>query len=104
MRIPRVRFTIARMMVAVAVIALLLGAVAILRRRANLQGLADYHAETARQIRSLHVWTFRPDGPPVDISFEDPRLADYHEDMAGKYKRAACYPWLPVAPDPPKPK
>ena len=30
-------------------------------------------------------------------------LATYHAKMHDKYERAAAYPWLSVAPDPPKP-
>jgi hypothetical protein len=104
MRVPRVRFTIARTMVVVAVIAVLLGAVAMLRRRAYLRKLADYHAEAARHIRFDHGSIIRPDGAYVHIAVAPPRLADYHEDLAGKYERAARYPWLPVEPDPPEPK
>jgi hypothetical protein len=32
------------------------------------------------------------------------RLAAYHNDMRGKYRRAASRPWLLVAPDPPVPE
>ena len=31
-------------------------------------------------------------------------LATYHAKMQHKYERAAAYPWLSVAPDPPKPE
>ena len=31
-------------------------------------------------------------------------LATYHAKMHAKYERAAAYPWLSVAPDPPKPE
>jgi hypothetical protein len=30
--------------------------------------------------------------------------ASYHEELKTKYQHAARYPWLPVAPDPPKPR
>jgi hypothetical protein len=91
------------MMVLVAVIALLLGAAAIQRRRAHLQRLADHHAEMARQLRSSHGSIIRPGGVYVHVPLTHPRLADYHEDLARKYERAARYPWLPVEPDPPEP-
>jgi hypothetical protein len=32
------------------------------------------------------------------------REAKYDHQLASKYERAARYPWLPVAPDPPEPK
>jgi hypothetical protein len=31
-------------------------------------------------------------------------LRSYYRDMIEKYERAARYPWLPVAPDPPEPE
>jgi hypothetical protein len=92
------------MMVVVAVVPLLLGVVAILRRRTHFQRLADYHADAARQLRSSHGSAIRPSGAYVHIPLTPPSLADYHEDLAGKYQRAAGYPWLPVEPDPPEPK
>ncbi len=104
MRLPRVQFAIGWMMVAVAIIALLLGSVAIPRRRAFLQGLADYHAERARITRNSHGSIIRPDGVYVHVPLAPPRLADYREAMAAKYERAARSPWLPVDPDPPVPK
>jgi len=42
-------------------------------------------------------------GLPVDL--DKVRLrALYFQRMRRKYERAAKYPWLPVAPDPPEPK
>jgi hypothetical protein len=104
MRLPRTRFTIRRMMVVVAVFALLLGAVAIVRRQAHLQRLADYHAKMAWQLQSSHGTVIRPNGAFVHVPLTPQRLADYHEDLARKYERAARYPWLPVEPDPPEPE
>jgi hypothetical protein len=92
------------MMVVVAVVALLLGVVAILRRRTHFQRLADYHAEAARQLRSSHGSAIHPGGAYVHIPLTPPSLADYHENLAAKYERAARYPWLPIAPDPPEPE
>jgi hypothetical protein len=31
-------------------------------------------------------------------------LSNYHAKMHDRYERAAAYPWLSVAPDPPKPE
>lgn len=103
MRLPHVQFKIGWMMVAVAIIALLLGSFAILRRRARLQGLADYHAEAAYMIRNSHGSIIRPNGAYVHVPAAPPGFADYHEAMAAKYS-AALYPWLSVDPDPPLPK
>ncbi len=153
MRVPHVRFTVRRMMVAVALLALLLwgGLVEIPR----LRGLArDYRARAARhaatQKRFLKFFRDRdlcrvywsalavdrqaeaeaalcpevPDGPADavetwaelatqardqaawharSIAQEGPK-SEYFARMRWKYERAARYPWLPVAPDPPEPR
>jgi heme exporter protein D len=105
MRLLHVRFTVRRMMVAVAVVALLLMAVSTLQRRAHLQGLADYHAERARQIRSSSAPIQTPDGDYSQPRSEAAlRRAGYHHALAEKYDFAARYHWLPVAPDPPEPE
>jgi len=31
------------------------------------------------------------------------RKQQYHAAMARKYRRVACFPWLPIEPDPPEP-
>jgi hypothetical protein len=33
-----------------------------------------------------------------------PQRAEYHSSLRRKYERAACYPWLPIEPDPPLPR
>jgi hypothetical protein len=99
------KMTTRRWIVAVAVVALVLGIVAFVRRRAQFRALADYHAETARRIRSAHVWVTRPGGAFVHTTALAPRpVIDYHATLAVKYEHAARYPWLPVEPDPPPPE
>jgi hypothetical protein len=81
MKLPRVRFTVRRMMVAVAVLALAVGWWKQgERRRARFRALAIVHL----------------------IEANEP--TDYHGRTAVKYMWATRYPWLPVAPDPPEPK
>jgi hypothetical protein len=41
----------------------------------------------------------KPSGMPE----KDWRLFEWHQSMAGKYERAARYPWLPAEPDSPGP-
>jgi hypothetical protein len=45
----------------------------------------------------------RPKMPDGRASNRMRELTSWHLKMGRKYRRAACYPWLPVAPDPPKP-
>jgi hypothetical protein len=90
---PRFRFTVRRMMVAVAVVAVLLAmAVTLSHRRSRFESLRDYHAS-----RAPYVWL-----GPMGTLWE--RQGEWHWAMKRKYERAARYPWLPVAPDPPEPK
>lgn len=100
---PRPRFTVRRLMLAVAVAAVVLTTVQWWRRRASYAERAEYHR---RWSESKH--SFTPDG----MSEEQMRRAfaemaaenRFHRDLARKYEHAARYPWLPVAPDPPLPE
>ena len=95
MRLPRVRFTVRRMMVAVAVVAVPLGAITELkRRRDRFQWLGSYHAgKTGMQY--INSFSPRP-------RFSTPR-GYWHYELSRKYMIAAERPWLPVDPDPPDP-
>jgi hypothetical protein len=104
---PLPRMTIRRWMVAVAVVALAPGAVAMSRRSFHLRLLAILHDIEATQIRISRGWATGPDGVSRLIPLDDPklvRLAEYHEALSRKYERAANFPWLPVEPDPPEPR
>jgi hypothetical protein len=90
MRLPRVRFTVRRLMVAVAVVGF---ALASLTLSANYSRRADYFASLQPE------WVSWQSG---SHSFR--AKWDYWVEMEHKYRRAARYPWLPVAPDPPEPE
>jgi hypothetical protein len=94
MRLPRPRFTVRRLMVAVAVVGLMFGFGAWLARRsAEFQKKSDSYLGTVRVMYSIGRWK--------------PRGFDRNSwawGMAQKYHDAARHPWLPVAPDPPEPK
>jgi len=116
LKIPRVRFTVRRMMVAVAVVALAFGIVRLWAARQHYLEKAANHAGfralIMRSSQDIAYWESRwtdqrvglparypwPGAPPLVRS-----MAEYHDAMRRKYERAARYPWLPVAPDPPKP-
>jgi hypothetical protein len=87
----RPRFTVRRLMVAVAIVGMGLGFCGWMSRRAEaFQARATSHASLA----------FRASvADRVDI-----RLMEHHRDLAFKYSRASRCPWLPVEPDPPEPK
>lgn len=83
MRMPR--FTIGRMMIAIAVIAVLLAAILLLdNRRRRFAVLANYHGLKAIE----------------DIKA---KRESRHQKLWDKDRYAAHHPWLPVEPDPPVP-
>ena len=106
MRLPRPRFTIRRLMVAVVLIAVFLAPAVrfrgwVDRRRHNLMIVAIQHELEEILIDSRGPFHRSGDGPPT---LRDPRPAAYHQAMAAKYKWAARHPWLPVWPDPSEPE
>ncbi len=116
LRFPRLRFTIRRLMVIVAIVSLIFSWVVTVRnsREAELRrSLAAYHArEEEMALRAAALHKLEPDF----ISFlEHGRSSEAivshllqhaanEAKLKRKYEKAARYPWLPVAPDPPKPK
>jgi hypothetical protein len=88
--------TTRRWMIAVTVVALLMGGpiegVRLLRRHRTFRRRADVH-EILEEHRRLHGRE----------QFDRTRLADYHAAITRKYRRAARCPWLPVEPDPAAP-
>ncbi len=99
MTLPRVRFTIRRLMVAVAAVSISLG---LWRLSADRSAKADYHRH--RIACSFAV----ADGGVVSRDDQgrivSPEMSRWHAEMTLKYQRAACFPWLPVLPDPPEPE
>jgi hypothetical protein len=90
MRMPRVRFTVRRMMVAAAIVARLLGAVLhVVARKRRFLAIASAHAQAVRPW--LMAGTFDEHGEKFAR----------HPMMRSMYLSAAMRPWLPVAADPP---
>ena len=92
MRLPRVRFTVRRLMVAVAVAAIALGWQ---RRWAYCREMAEHH-----HIRSYCCVK----SPDKDVNERMERRAGYHARMERKYRIAAWLFLLPIPPDPPEPE
>ncbi len=124
MRIPRLRFTVRRLMVAAAVAAIATAGW-ILHERSVWYGALAQQFETqeimGRGATLSVIGRLIPDRDPETITDEDLANAgvspDTRRGIAGgfrltagyaklkeKYRRAARYPWLPVAPDPPWPE
>jgi hypothetical protein len=92
MRMPRFRFTVRRMMVAVAIVGLASGV--LIERHRRFDRLAKEHIN--------EYWKYVPED---ELRPREPNPeADWHLIMYFNYDHAARYPWLPVAPDPPEPE
>ena len=96
MRLPRFRFTVRRMMIAVAIVGVTIGVLAV--RRSAFLRRADHYHRVSRSYIALQLPT--PPGEFPDASYW--RQIIWAGKMRAKYERAARYPWLPVAPDPPE--
>jgi hypothetical protein len=90
MRLPRVRFTVRRMMIAVAAVALLCG---MAERRQRFLEIASRHG-----VIACPTATCTP-----EQARRIARANDYSQAMYRKYRLAAWLPFLPVWPDPPVP-
>ncbi len=115
MKIPRIRFSVWRMMLAVAVLAIVFGVIRLsMVRQRYLEKAANHESFRARILSSnLEIafwearWRDQRLGKPAQYPWPAeppyvPAIAKYHDDMRIKYERAARFPWLPVAPDPPR--
>lgn len=114
---PFPRMTTRRWMIAVVLVALLLGGTITARRciilRQDYLQRAAYHDDLKGRLfnhpDSPTYWEFRwrdqraglkgaypwPDGPPFVSA-----IAEYHDRMAMKWRYAADHPWVEVEPDP----
>jgi hypothetical protein len=107
MRLPRLRFTVRRLMIAVAIVALLMGGslwiVQMRTRSASYRQRAfEFAVMTARSGSGILTkdgrWVSRYDN-------ENDWLRDaWACKLAEKYWGLSHYPWLPVEPDPPPPE
>ena len=112
-RLPRPRFTIRQMLVAVAIVGIVIGfANRMNRRSARFLKLSDYHQ---RQIISILSGPCDRDddfgGVPVAYDWKMRPVTGvhwhkdvWHERMYRKYRDASRHTWLPVWPDPPEPE
>ena len=103
MRLPRVRLTVRRLMVAVAVVALCLTAWSYWDRRDERYFEFAVKAMSHTTLAVAYE-TGRPIGSLRERARVNPRKAAYHAALARKYEYAASRPWLPVLPDPPEPE
>jgi hypothetical protein len=106
MRHPR--FTVRRLMVAVAVVGVIGGGwIEGERRRARFRELVKVY--TLQVMNYSAIMYSGPGGEHFEKYVRDRRAKNakplaYYTEMLRKYQFAARYPWLPVAPDPPEPE
>jgi hypothetical protein len=95
----RPRFTVRRLMLAVAAVGLALGLCATCRSRSE-----RFHASMmSHESRAMELLdNVQPDADAASLRRLSARIA-WHEVMWAKYEHAAGHPWLPVWPDPPEP-
>jgi hypothetical protein len=84
------RFTVRRMMIFVAV-------TAILAWTARLVHLSYYYEQRANYYAAQWHW-------PQTSTARETKWRMWARDLIPKYRHAARYPWLSVVPDPPEPK
>jgi hypothetical protein len=96
MKLPRPRFTVRRLMMAVAIVAISFAIwIGLGRRRVQFHNLANHHLALVGPITTS--------SSHPEPTFGSPK-ARYHNELYIKYERAARYPWLPVASDLPVPE
>ena len=130
MRWPRPRFTMRRMMIVVAVIAVAMGVEVMRRRHDSFRRKADFHAveekaslESIEDLRRDEQWarerlaspTMSNNETTIPMDLRDQikqrrrelvamkARTEWHARMGRKYAYAASHPWLAVAADPPAP-
>jgi hypothetical protein len=97
-RLPRLRFTVRRLMFVVAVVGVVFGLyIASEQRAAEFRQRAIHHTNEFSGCYSPEGLTTAQIGIIL-------QRREYHQAMMVKYRWAAHRPWLPVAPDPPEPK
>jgi hypothetical protein len=118
MSLPRVRFTVRRLMVAVAIVGGLIGGSVECRRRleserriGEYQRLAKHHHRAAARLRDRYrespqesVVLFIHSSEFAQTPALKLKWAEYHESLSRKYEQAASNPWAPLPPDPPEPE
>lgn len=113
MPLPRIRTTVRRLMLIVAVVALALWMFRLyhlrqryLEKAANHAGFQTYVLMSPDSIRHWEDrWTAQREGRPAKFPWPAgppivPAVTNYHDEMRLKWERAARMPWLAVEPDP----
>jgi hypothetical protein len=102
MKLPRMRFTVRRLMIAVAVVGLVYGAFTMWMRSQRFSEKAANHARIEVWYQAL-VEGLSPSLTPTEEKIRSCReIAARSRSLRQKYELAARCPWLSVEPDPPE--
>ena len=103
---PPPRFRLRTLMIAVAVVALIMGVATKRERSLRFKLLAASHAAKEANFESLlRAMVTRN---PLEERFHAtadylPQVIEYERILKKKYEHAATHPWVTVQPDPPRP-
>jgi hypothetical protein len=98
MRLPR--FTVRRILIAVAIVGVMLALMKWIERRreAFRRELVNHQY---KWISEKYKWRSTSANPDKQLP---PARCRYEEEMVKRYTYAVQYPWMPVMPDPPAPE
>ena len=99
----KLRITIRKLMILIAVVAVIVFGFVLRKKSYDYQALAERHDEISWHFASIDEASMASSAH-LPITSHRIEAAAYHQRMKAKYERAARYPWLPVAPDPPEPR
>ncbi len=106
MPLPRVRFTVRRLMVAVAIVALVIFGVQMGRRRAEYQERLRFCEQAENSCRTAADEIANDDVAAREYLFDRTYFLEKAEHFAARkreYQYAASHPWVSVPPDPEEP-
>jgi hypothetical protein len=96
------RISIRMLMALVAIAAFAMAGVMMVRRSNEFRAITEEQADAERASMEYADDARGERGDPQRVARGE-QMATYHRGLRIKYERAARYPWLPVAPDPPEP-
>jgi hypothetical protein len=110
MKLNMPRFTVRLLMVVVAIAGVVVGSITMWNRSVHYkeQYLQNRYMRAVYDRQDLYFADGTLAYPKPKLWASDAarykRLFDYFDSLSRKYERAAKFPWLPVAPDPPEPQ
>ena len=98
----RRRISLRMLMALVAIAALIMAGVVLVKRSSEFGALAEEQEESEMASIEYADDARGESGDPQRVARGE-QMAAYHRELRIKYERAATYPWLPIERDPPPP-